>query len=185
MEGLTTFLDSIPVIGVLFQAIGYLKGEWGAEVTVRVPGGQVGTFINLVPLDAGRLGPLADLAEIERVIAERMVLPFILSKIAANRMSVTWTDGLILNIATLNGPAKGARQAFASVARTGLVAMTRAQAEEWAGRAIRFNAIAPQTSLVPTEPALCGEPDIAALALYLASGRGKTLSGCVFEAQMH
>jgi len=146
--------------------------------------GGLDVVINLVPLDAGGLGPLADLAEIERVIAQRMVLPFILSKIAANRMSVTWTDGLILNIATLNGPVRGARQAFASVAKTGLVSMTRAQAEEWAGRAIRFNAIAPQTSLVPVEPGLCGEPDIAALALYLASGRGKTLSGCVFEAEM-
>lgn len=34
---------------IVVQAIGYLKGEWGEEVTVRVPGGQVGTFINLIP----------------------------------------------------------------------------------------------------------------------------------------
>lgn len=147
--------------------------------------GGLDVVINLVPLDANGLGPLADLAQIEREIARRMVLPFILSKIAANRMSVTWTEGLILNVATLNAPARGAGQAFASVAKTGLVAMTRTQAEEWAGRAIRFNAIAPQTSLVPVEPSLCGEPDIAALALYLTSGRGKALSGCVFEAEMH
>jgi NAD(P)-dependent dehydrogenase (short-subunit alcohol dehydrogenase family) len=146
--------------------------------------GGLDVVINLVPLDAGGIGRLTDLAEIERVIARRMVLPFILSKIAANRMSVTWTEGLILNIATLKGPARGAAQAFASIARTGLVSMTRAQAEEWAPRAIRFNAIAPQTSLVPVEPGLCGEPDIAAMALYLASGRGKTLSGCVFDAEM-
>lgn len=34
---------------VVVQAIDYLKGQWGSEVTVRVPGGQVGTFVNLIP----------------------------------------------------------------------------------------------------------------------------------------
>jgi hypothetical protein len=34
---------------VVVQAIEYLKGGWGGEVTVRVPGGQVGTFVNLIP----------------------------------------------------------------------------------------------------------------------------------------
>ena len=33
-------------------------------------------------------------------------------------------------------------------------------------------------------PDLRGEPDVAALALYLASARGKRLSGCVFEARI-
>ena len=34
---------------VTVDAIDYLKGHWGGQVTVRVPGGQVGTFINLIP----------------------------------------------------------------------------------------------------------------------------------------
>lgn len=34
---------------VVVRAIDYLKGRWGSEVTVRVPGGQVGTFVNLIP----------------------------------------------------------------------------------------------------------------------------------------
>lgn len=34
---------------VVVQAIDYLKGRWGGEVTVRVPGGQVGTLVNLIP----------------------------------------------------------------------------------------------------------------------------------------
>ena len=34
---------------VVVHAIDYLKGRWGGEVTVRVPGGQVGTFVNLIP----------------------------------------------------------------------------------------------------------------------------------------
>jgi hypothetical protein len=35
----------------------------------------------------------------------------------------------------------------------------------------------------PPKPSLAGEPEVAALALYLASGRGKALSGLVFEAE--
>ena len=37
--------------------------------------------------------------------------------------------------------------------------------------------------MMPSSPSSTGEPDIAALALYLASGRNKTLSGQVFEAE--
>ena len=59
--------------------------------------------------------------------------------------------------------------------------MTRNDAREWASEAIRFNAIAPQVA-APSEPGLAGETDMAALALYLTSGRGKALSGHVFEA---
>jgi 3-oxoacyl-[acyl-carrier protein] reductase len=62
------------------------------------------------------------------------------------------------------------------------VDITRAQAEEWAGRGIRFNAIAPETALGEPGPRLSGESDVASLALYLASDKGKALSGCVFEA---
>jgi 3-oxoacyl-[acyl-carrier protein] reductase len=61
--------------------------------------------------------------------------------------------------------------------------MTRSQAQEWASRGIRFNAVAPQTMGL-FSPSPCGEPDIAALALHLASGRGKELSGHVFEAEV-
>ena len=74
-------------------------------------------------------------------------------------------------------PVDGPAQAFASVVKAAMTAMTRAQAEEWADKAIRFNAIAPQTLQIPPQPSLAGEPEVAALALYLASGRGKALSG--------
>ena len=150
--------------------------------TVAQSFGRLDVVINLVPLDADRLDPAADAATVERLVAERLMLPFLLSKIAANRMSICYAEGLVLNIATLAARRAGAAQAFATVAKSALSAMTRAQAQEWAPRGIRFNAIAPQT-LAPVAPGLCGEPDMAALALYLASGRGKELSGHVFEAE--
>jgi NAD(P)-dependent dehydrogenase (short-subunit alcohol dehydrogenase family) len=144
--------------------------------------GGLDVVVNLVPLETAWLDPAADVADVERQVAKQLALPFLISQIAANRMSMMFTEGLVLNVAVLNGKAKGARAAFAAVAKAAMTAMTRTQAEEWAGRAVRFNAIAPAT-VAPDEPGLSGEPDIAAMALYLASARGKALSGCVFEAE--
>jgi hypothetical protein len=46
---------------VRIEAIDYFKGDLGDEVTVRVPGGQVGTFVNIIP-------GAARFAEGERVV---------------------------------------------------------------------------------------------------------------------
>ena len=145
--------------------------------------GGLDAVVNLVPLTVPALGPAATTTDIERIVAERLLVPYILSKVAANRMAMMLTDGLILNVAMLAKPAPGPAQAFAAVVKTAMTAITLAQAQEWAGKAIRFNAIAPQTAEVPTQPNLAGEAKVAALALYLASGRGKALSGHVFEAE--
>ena len=146
--------------------------------------GGLDVVVNLVPLTVPQLAPTATTADIERMVVERLMLPCLLSRIAANRMALVLTEGLIVNVAMLVPPrVEGPAQAFASVVKAAMTAMTRAQAEEWAGKAIRFNAIAPQTVQVPPKPSLAGEPEVAALALYLASGRGKALSGLVFEAE--
>jgi NAD(P)-dependent dehydrogenase (short-subunit alcohol dehydrogenase family) len=150
--------------------------------TVAQSFGRLDAVINLVPLDADRLDPAASAATVERLVAQRLLLPCLLSKIAANRMSLCYADGLVLNIATLAMYRPGAAHAFATVARSALAAMTRSQAQEWAGRGIRFNAIAPSVHM-PFQAGAWGEPDIAAVALHLASGQGKELSGHVFEAE--
>jgi 3-oxoacyl-[acyl-carrier protein] reductase len=152
-----------------------------AKTAIKAFGG-LDAVVNVVSLDAHDLEQAASPSDVERLVSERLTLPFLISKIAANRMSMMLTEGLILNVATLGSDASRRGRAFAAVARAALTGMTRAQADEWAGRAIRFNAIAPQTGLVPVGQGLSGEPDIAAMALYLASGRGKALSGHVFEA---
>lgn len=143
--------------------------------------GGLDVIVNVVPLDMQDLQPGATLADVERQVARQLTLPFLVSKIVANRMSLVWNEGLILNVATLDRKARGPSLAFAAAAKAALTAMTRAQAEDWADHGIRVNAIAPQV-VVPGGPGLAGEPDIAAVALYLASGRGKALSGHVFEA---
>jgi len=151
-----------------------------AKSAVQAFGG-LDAVINMVPLETAALTPTATLEDVDRLIAAQLQLPLLLARIVANRMSVTWTQGLILNVATLAGRAGGARRAFATLAKSALVDMTRGQAEEWAARGIRFNAIAPETAMA-SPPRLTGEADVASLALYLASEQGKGLSGCVFEA---
>jgi NAD(P)-dependent dehydrogenase (short-subunit alcohol dehydrogenase family) len=151
--------------------------------SVMMAFGGLDVVVNLVPLTVPRLPPFATTADIERLVVERLILPCLLSKIAANRMALVLTEGLILNVAVLAPPVEGPTQAFASVVKAAMTAMTRTQAQEWAGKAIRFNAIAPQTLQIPPKPSLAGEPEVAALALHLASGRGKALSGLVFEAE--
>jgi len=153
-----------------------------ARQAVQVFGG-LDAVVNIVPLAAlARLPAAATAADIERLVAQRLLLPCLLSGIAANRMALTLTEGLVLNVAPPTGPGGSRARAFAGVVKAALAAMTRSQAEEWAGKGIRFNAIAPETAQLPGEPRLAGELEVAALALYLASGRGKALSGHVFEA---
>jgi 3-oxoacyl-[acyl-carrier protein] reductase len=145
--------------------------------------GGIDTLINLVPLEPGALGKAVSVDDIERRVSRRLLLPCLMGKIAANRMGLSHIEGLILNVAMLTLPIRGPAQAFATVAKSALAAMTRSQAQEWADKAIRFNAIAPQVSPVRSDRGLAGEPEIASLALYLASGRGKELSGHVLEAE--
>ena len=145
--------------------------------------GGLDVVINLVPLAPAAVGKAASVDDIERRVADRLLLPCLFARIAANRMALSYIEGLILNVAMLTPPVKGPAQAFACVAKAALAAVTRGQAEEWQGKAIRFNAIAPQVLQTRSERDLAGEPEVAALALYLASGRGKQLSGHVFEAE--
>ena len=145
--------------------------------------GGLDAVINLVALAPAEVGTAASLDEIERRVAQRLLLPCLIAKIAANRMALSYIEGLILNVAMLTPPIKGPAQAFACVAKAALTAMTRAQAEEWADKAIRFNAIAPQTARPRRSPAWPASPRWRSLRCYLASGRGKALSGHVFEAE--
>src|SRR5581483_6023036 len=146
--------------------------------------GGLDVLINLVPLAPAEAATAVSLDAVERRIARSLLLPCLMAKTAANRMALSYIQGLILNVAMLTPPLKGPAQAFACVAKSALTAMTRAQAGEWAGKGIRFNAIVPPTAITAAGPGgLVGEPEVAELALQLVSGHGKTLSGHVLEAE--
>jgi len=153
-----------------------------ARRTVRAYSG-LDAVINLVSLAPAEFEAAASLADIDRLVADRLRSASIFSSIAANRMAVTLTEGLILNVAVLAQSAPGRGQALGMVIKAAVAAMTRLEVERWASKAVRFNAIVPQTLPLGMDPILRSEPDMATLALYLASARGKGLSGLLFEAE--
>ncbi len=151
-----------------------------ARRAVAVYGG-LDAVVNVLELSLGQIAD-DDLDAIEARISEVLMAPCLVARVAANRMRLLQTDGLILHVASLPRHANARERAFAAAAKATLTAMTRDDARAWARDGIRVNAVAPETG------GFCGrglasEADIAALALFLAAGRGRPLTGHVLEAE--
>ena len=128
--------------------------------------------------------------EIEVAVSETLRTACLTTRIAANRMSLTWTEGLILNAILGPAPRDRADAAFNSILGQALANMTRTEAATWAPKGIRINAIGRRAAgglgsdcaKAGAAKGLSSEADIAALALHLASKRGRSLSGHMFNA---
>ena len=147
--------------------------------------GGVDTMVNLLRITAGGIDVLSRSADIEAGIAALLEPLFQMSKISANRMRLTLTEGSIVNIVQVERGGGVHSDLVAAMVKAALAAMTRAAAVEWAAQGLRVNAIGPRVSIPGvTEPvAAASEPEIAAIALYLASSRSRGLSGHVFQAE--
>lgn len=151
--------------------------------------GGIDAVVNVVSL---RLGAAAggDLDAVEARISDVLMAPCLIARVVANRMRLLQIDGLILHVATMPRTADVRERAFASAAKATLTAMTRDDARTWARDGIRVNAVAPDTSGLMGQgtehvsgQGLSSEADVAALALFLAAGRGRSLTGHVLEAE--
>lgn len=154
-----------------------------AQTAARAYGG-LDVVINIATLRAGEIEGSDSYQEIEDIVADKLAAPTLITRVVANRMRLTWTEGSILNILIVPASDAAHTRAVAGLARTALAAMTRGEAQTWADQAIRINAIGPR-AMDGTSSGACltSEPDIAALALYLASRKGRQLSGHVFDAE--
>jgi 3-oxoacyl-[acyl-carrier protein] reductase len=144
--------------------------------------GGLDAIINLIPISSADLHRLNDLDQVEDMVTRKLSLPLQISRVVANRMRVLMTEGLVLNIMTVEAPRSSAEAMLVGVARTALAAMTRGEATLQSGHGVRVNAIGPRAASPDGEACLASEPDVAALALYLASNKGKSLTGHVFDA---
>lgn len=161
-----------------------------AETTVRFAQSAASAFggldaaINVLALDTRRVPRTASAEEIERAVADQLYHACLVTRVAANRMRLTWSEGVILNVMTCTQPHDEPDAQIVALARTMLAGMTRSEARQWADQAIRINAVAPSGEAHSAGQCLASEPDIAALALFLASGRGQGLSGLVFNSSV-
>jgi NAD(P)-dependent dehydrogenase (short-subunit alcohol dehydrogenase family) len=153
--------------------------------------GGLDAVINIITIAPGRITEAATVDDIEDAVSETLRAACLITRIAANRMSLTWTEGLILNAVLAPRARTSAQAAFASILGQALATMTRVEAGTWASQGIRINAIGPtsptdagvESGARRTASCLSAEADIAALALHLASKRGKSLSGHMFDAE--
>ena len=166
-------------VGAGHDAVGF------ARIAAQAYGG-LDVAINFVAISARDLDGIATTAEVEALVSAKLGPALEMTRVIANRMRLTLGTGLILNIVVAPAARSGAEVALIGVLRATLAAMTRAEAEAWAEQAIRINAIAPRVALPGEQPSgacLTSEPDIAALALHLASRKGRQLTGHVFDAE--
>lgn len=147
--------------------------------------GGLDTVINLIHIDPAHLTEVESVDDVEDFIAGRFAAAAQITRVAANRMRLTLTEGSILNVVTM--PSGRARRSgiLADIARVMLADFTRRAASEWAEHGIRINAVAPQSSVasLSDENTLKSDADLAALALRLASKGGRNLSGHILEAE--
>ncbi len=146
--------------------------------------GGFDAVINIAAISQAEMAGIASERGVENLISMKLSPLAYLTSVTANRMRVVLSEGLILNVLTMPHPQNGREMAIASYARTAIAAMTKSEAHSWAGQGIRINAIGPRVlagGLSSDGACLTNEPDIAALAIYLASRRGRGLSGHVFD----
>jgi NAD(P)-dependent dehydrogenase (short-subunit alcohol dehydrogenase family) len=132
--------------------------------------GSVDAVINVIPVAPAELAKLESLEDIEDFVSDKLSAALVVTTIAANRMRLMLTEGLILNVIVMGDRASGSAALVSDILRTELASMTRKLAETWAGSG-------------RPAAALASEPEMAAVALYLASKRARGLSGHIFDAE--
>lgn len=161
------------------------------DAAVRFAQGPAQTFggldvaINLITVSAEDIAGRTSLDEIEDLVSQKLLASTLMSRVIANRMRLTLTEGLVLNVVLMAEPTNDAERAVAGILRTALATVTRREAAQWADQTIRINAIGPRGAMDSAKGGAClsSGPDIAALALYLASRKGRQLTGHVFDAE--
>lgn len=151
-----------------------------AQAAAQLHGG-VDTVINLITVTPSDIALLHTEADVETFISNTLTAQLEITRVIANRMRMTWIEGSILNVVLMPEPATQREVAIGGLLHAALAAMTRGEAQAWAEHSIRINGIGPRGT-APSGAALESEPEIASLALYLASKKGRQLSGQMFDA---
>ncbi len=146
--------------------------------------GGLETIVNLIEVHPADLKGRQTQSDIEDLVSEKLLAPTLAARILANRMQLTLTEGSILHVVRAPQAETAEAMLLIDILRATLAAMVRSEAANWSPKGTRINAVAPAGPLAPDSEILRGEPDIAALALFLASEKGERLAGHVFDAAL-
>lgn len=145
--------------------------------------GGIDAVVNLVPVGRRAVQSLETPEDVERLISDALRTALSVTEIAANRMRLVWTEGSILNVVRVQDGTGGRAMMLADVLRSELSHLTRGLAQQWAAHGIRINAIAPPSSIaVMGGDVQASDADLAAVALQLATAKGRSVSGHVLDA---
>lgn len=148
--------------------------------------GGLDIVINLSAISRAEIDAAAVDGEAEALTNAKLASVAHLTRVTANRMRLVASEGLILNALATPPLRNGRDAAIAGLARATLAAMTQDEARDWEPHGIRINATGPRVidgGKSTAGASLTSEPDLAALAIFLASRRGRRLSGYVFDAE--
>ncbi|MCB1509784.1 MAG: SDR family oxidoreductase [Hyphomicrobiaceae bacterium] len=155
-----------------------------AQTAAKTFGG-LDAVVNLISIERADIAGLGTLEEIEDMLSVRLQAAARATHVSANRMGLVWSNGSVLNVLRMPAPKTASEAAITGIARTALAAMTRQEAQRWAEQGIRINAIAPTVvggvAARLYDERIRTEPEIAAVALYLASNEGAQLTGHILD----
>ncbi|MFA9473168.1 MAG: SDR family oxidoreductase [Filomicrobium sp.] len=145
--------------------------------------GGLEAVINMIEIHPADLVGRTSQLDLEALVSEKLLAPTMAARILANRMQLTLTQGSILHVVAAPTPRTGAELMVLDIIRATLAAMVRTESQNWADKGIRINAVAPANALEHSDETLLGEPDIATLALFLTSTKGRNLTGHLFSSR--
>lgn len=145
--------------------------------------GGIDAVVNLVPVAACAVQSLETPEDVEGLISDALSVALCVTETAANRMRLVWNEGSILNVVRVQNRTGGRAMMLADMLRVELSRLTRGLAQQWATHGIRINAIAPPSSIAAMGGDVpASDADLAAVALQLASEKGRSVSGHVLDA---
>ena len=121
-------------------------------------GGELDILVNNAGIQRRHMPEDFPIEEWDEVLAVNLNAVWIMAQLAG-RVMLAKGSGEIINIASLNSFLGGTTVPAYTAAKSGVAGLTRALSDDWAGRGVNVNAIAPGYIATSLNTALIGNPD--------------------------